>query len=120
MDDTRNVPTKAATPYSTPALFPQRLLPPPNDMHQAEIREVFSKRQVNIPLLDVIKQIPAYAKFNKDLCTDKHRLHVKKKASLTEHVSSIVQNNTPAKFKDPGSPTTSCTIGTRRLGKRTP
>ena len=39
-----------------------------------EIFEVFRKVAVNIPLLDVIKQVLKYAKFLKDLCTHKRRL----------------------------------------------
>ncbi|XP_022855492.1 uncharacterized protein LOC111376749 [Olea europaea var. sylvestris] len=37
------------------------------------------------------------------------------KAFLTENVSSIVQQNTPPKFKDPGCPTISCVIGNNRI-----
>ncbi|RVW12405.1 hypothetical protein CK203_099443 [Vitis vinifera] len=40
--------------------------------------------KVNIPLLDMIKQVPTYAKFLKDLCTIKRGLNVNKKAFLTE------------------------------------
>jgi hypothetical protein len=36
-----------------------------------EILEVFKKVELNIPLLDAIKQIPKYAKFLKELCTTK-------------------------------------------------
>ncbi|XP_034672614.1 uncharacterized protein LOC117904214 [Vitis riparia] len=34
-----------------------------------EILEVLKQVKINIPLLDMIKQVPAYAKFLKDLCT---------------------------------------------------
>ncbi|XP_031254321.1 uncharacterized protein LOC116112302 [Pistacia vera] len=34
-----------------------------------EILEMFRKVEVNIPLLDAIKQVPRYAKFLKELCT---------------------------------------------------
>ncbi|XP_022855692.1 uncharacterized protein LOC111376912 [Olea europaea var. sylvestris] len=37
------------------------------------------------------------------------------KAFLTENVSSIIQKNTPPKFKDPGCPTISCVIGNNRI-----
>jgi hypothetical protein len=55
--------------------------------------------------LDVIKQVPSYAKFFKDLCTVKRKLNVKKKAFLAEQVSVILQNNNALKYKDPGCPT---------------
>ena len=67
--------------------------------------------KVNIPLLDMIKQVPTYAKFLKDLCTGKKGLGVNKKAFLTEQVNSIIQCKTLLKYKDPGSPTISVNIG---------
>ena len=67
--------------------------------------------KVNIPLLDMIKQVPTYAKFIKDLCTVKKGLGINKKAFLTEQVSSIIQCKTLLKYKDPGSPTISVNIG---------
>ena len=67
--------------------------------------------KVNIPFLDMIKQIPAYAKFLKDLYTVKRGLNVNKTTFLTKQVSSIIQCKTPVKYKDPGSPTISVNIG---------
>ena len=51
----------------------------------------------------------------KDLCTEKKRLNIRKKAFLTEQVSSILRTNTPPKFKDPGCPTIVITIGNCRV-----
>ena len=67
--------------------------------------------KVNIPLLDMIKQVLTYAKFLKDLCTIKRGLNVNKKAFLTEQVSAIIQCKTPVKYKDPGCLTISVNIG---------
>ena len=78
--------------------------------NQNEILEVLRQVKVNIPLLDMIKQVPTYAKFLKDLCTLKRGLNVEKKAFLTEQVSSIIQCKTPVKYKDPGCPTISVNI----------
>ncbi|XP_034689080.1 uncharacterized protein LOC117916947 [Vitis riparia] len=76
-----------------------------------EIFEVLKQVKVNIPLLDMIKQVPPYAKFLKDLCTMKRGLNINKKAFLTEQVSAIIQCKTPIKYKDPGYPTISVNIG---------
>ena len=73
--------------------------------------EVLRQVKVNIPLLDMIKQVPTCAKFLKDLCIVKIRLNVDKKAFLTEQVSAIIQCKTPVKYKDPGCPTISVNIG---------
>ena len=76
-----------------------------------EIFEVFRQMKVNIRLLYMIKQIPAYAKFLKDLCTVKKGMNVNKIALLTEHVSSIIQCKTLVKYKHQGSPTILMNIG---------
>ena len=71
---------------------------------------------MNIPLLDAIKQIPSYAKFLKDLCTVKRKLVFKKEAFLLEQSTSLIRNNLPPKYKDPGSPTISIVVGNSKLG----
>ena len=96
---------------STPPPFPQALKAKKKTINQAEILEVLRKVKVNILLLDMIKQVPTYAKFLKDLCTVKRGLNVDKKAFLTEQVSVIIQCKTPVKYKDPGCPTISVNIG---------
>ena len=94
-----------------PPPFPQALRSKKKLPNQAEIWEVLRQVKVNIPLLDMIKQVPTYAKFLKDLCTVKRGLGIEKKAFLTEQVSAIIQSKTPVKYKDPGSPTISVNIG---------
>ena len=93
-----------------PPPFPQALRGKKKIPNQAEIWEVLRQVKVNIPLLDMIKQVPTYAKFLKDLCTVKKGLGIEKKDFLTEQVSSIIQCKTPVKYKDPGSPTISVNI----------
>ncbi|RVW33149.1 hypothetical protein CK203_094832 [Vitis vinifera] len=76
-----------------------------------KIFEVLKQVKVNISLLDMINQVPPYAKFLKDLCTMKRGLNINKKAFLTEQVSATIQCKTPIKYKDPGCPTISVNIG---------
>ena len=97
--------------HCMPPLFPQALRSKKKASQQAGILEVLRQVKVNIPLLDIIKQVPAYAKFLKDLCTIKKGLGIEKKAFLTEQVSAIIQSKNPVKYKDPGSPTISVNIG---------
>ena len=66
-----------------PPPFPQALRGKKKFTNQTEIWEVLRQVMVNIPLLDMIKQIPTYAKFLKDLCTVKRGLGIEKKAFLT-------------------------------------
>jgi uncharacterized coiled-coil protein SlyX len=110
-------------PYVPRAPFQERLKAPSHFGKQGEkiqaMMKVFKQVKINIPLLDAIQQVPAYAKFLKDLCTQKRksRNHIPKKALLTEHVSSLIQHNTLPKFKDPGAPTISCIIGHKEIDK---
>ena len=94
-----------------PPPFPQALRKKKSSVNQTEMLEVLRQVKVNIPLLDMIKQVPTYAKFLKNLCTVKRGLNVNKKAFLTEQVSSIIECKTPVKYKDPGCPTISVNIG---------
>ena len=59
----------------------------------------------------MIKQVPTYAKFLKDLCTVKRGLNGNKKAFLTKQVSAIIECKTPVKYKHPVCPTISFNIG---------
>ena len=69
--------------HSVPPPFPHALQKRKKSINQTEILEVLRQVKVNIPLLDMIKQVPTYAKFLKDLCTVKRGFNVNKKAFLT-------------------------------------
>ena len=97
--------------HSVPPPFTQALRKKKKSVSQTEILEVLRQVKVNIPLLDMIKQVPTYAKFLKDLCTVKRGFNVNKKALLTGQVSAITECKTPVKYKDPGCPTISVNIG---------
>ena len=103
--------------YRAPPPFPQALRGRKKATQQAGILEVLRQVKVNIPLLDLINQVPAYAKFLKDLCTIKKGLGIEKKAFLTEHVSALIQSKYPVKYKDPGSPTIPVNIGGNCINK---
>jgi hypothetical protein len=79
--------------------------------------EVFKHVHINIPFLIAIQQVPLYTKFLKDLITVKRKTNVPKKVCLSEQVSSILHCKLPIKYKDPGCPTISCTIGVSCIKK---
>ena len=70
--------------------------------------ELFKQVHINIPLLDAIKHVPAYAIFLKELCTQKRE---PRKVVLSEDVSAVLLNHLLQKMKDPGTPLISCVIG---------
>ena len=75
------------------------------------------KVEVNIPLLTAIRQIPRYARYLKELCTNKRKLRGDEKIGVGENASAVIQKKLPPKCKDPGTFTTPCTIGKTRIEK---
>ena len=53
----------------------------------------------------------------KDLCTKKRAHQTPKKVFLAANKSKIIKSTVPVKYKDPGCPTLSCTIGTTVIDK---
>ena len=81
------------------------------------ILEVLKQVKVNIPLLNMINQVPTYSKFIKDLCIVNMGLNREKKAFLIEQVSAIIKNKALVIYKDPGCPTISVTIEEMHIEK---
>ncbi|XP_070025009.1 uncharacterized protein [Nicotiana sylvestris] len=73
--------------------------------------------QLNIPLVDVLREIPKYAKYIKDIMAHKRRLTEFEIVALTEEYTSRVQNELPQKLKDPGSFTIPVRIGNIDVGR---
>ncbi|CAM8934479.1 unnamed protein product [Rhodiola kirilowii] len=80
-----------------------------------DVFELFSKVEINIPLLEAIKQIPKYAKFLKELCTNRRRGARVDQELMSRNVSVVLQRKVPPKCGDPGTYTIPCTIGNIRL-----
>ncbi|XP_021989580.1 uncharacterized protein LOC110886127 [Helianthus annuus] len=84
-----------------------------------ELWEVFKQVKVNLPLLDAIKQGPAYAKFLKELCTQKRQQKKKmpKRVDLTGQVSAVLKGDLPPKLQDPGTPLINIQVGNFQISK---
>ncbi|XP_074567178.1 uncharacterized protein LOC141823868 [Curcuma longa] len=99
-----------------PLPFPQRRTQAKRNVEEEKTREyqelvnLFSKVEVNVPLLTMIKQIPKYAKFLKDLCVHKKKLKGNELVNLGKNVSALI-HQVPQKCEDPGVFTVSCEIG---------
>ncbi|RDY12869.1 hypothetical protein CR513_02299, partial [Mucuna pruriens] len=102
---------------SIPVSFPNRTVSTKRSDIDEDLLKLFSKAEINIPLLDAIKQIPKYAKFLKELC-----VHKRKKvkgvieiggvvSTLANHRDTSVQQVLPKKCQDPGIFAVPCTIG---------
>ncbi|CAN6707385.1 unnamed protein product [Malus baccata var. baccata] len=103
----------SSIPLNAP--FPSRFKQSKKEENKKDILETFRKVQVNIPLLDAIKQVPRYAKFLKELCTTRRRISNKEVAQVSENVSAVFQRKLPPKCKDPGSCTIPCVIGNTKF-----
>ena len=58
-----------------------------------ELMKLFKEVHINIPLLDAIHHVPAYAKFLKDMCTQKREPRMNtKRILLSEDVSVVLLN----------------------------
>ncbi|KAK8634075.1 hypothetical protein V6N13_014904 [Hibiscus sabdariffa] len=55
------------SPYAEPPPFPSRFLKKDKQAEEKDILDIFRKVELNIPLLEVIRKIPRYARFLKDL-----------------------------------------------------
>ena len=82
---------------------------------EKELLKTFQKVEVNIPLLNTIRQVPRYAKFLKELCTSKKKLKGNEVLSVGENVSVIIQCKLSQKCKDPSTFTIPYTIGNQRI-----
>nr|XP_009802475.1 PREDICTED: uncharacterized protein LOC104248002 [Nicotiana sylvestris] len=59
--------------------------------------------QINIPLVDILQEVPKYAKYIKDVVANKRRLTEFETVALNEECGSRIQSKLPQKLKDPDS-----------------
>ncbi|CAN6557661.1 unnamed protein product [Malus baccata var. baccata] len=97
--------------YELPMPYPERLKPKVKDQQLTDFMKTLSKVQINLPLIDAIKNIPSYAKFLKHVCTKKKKLVDFEKVILTEQCNAVLLHKLPPKKQDPWSFTISYTIG---------
>ncbi|WJX67426.1 hypothetical protein P8452_51892 [Trifolium repens] len=97
--------------------FPQRLRNEKHDKQFAKFLEIFRKFHINIPFVEAIAQMPKYAKFLKEIISNKKKLEGFETVKLNEECSAIVLKKLPPKLKDPGSFNIPCTIGNSHFDK---
>ncbi|XP_071905805.1 uncharacterized protein [Coffea arabica] len=102
---------------TNPPPFPSRLEKSKKQYKGKEILEVFRKVEINILLLDAIKQVLKYAKFLRDLCVNRRRLRGDERVIMGENVSAVLQRKLLPKCGDPRMFTISCRIGNTLIRK---
>ncbi|KAL6346175.1 hypothetical protein AAG906_027913 [Vitis piasezkii] len=86
-------------PSSNVVSFPQRLKRQNLDKQFSKFIDIFKSLHINLPFVDMLEQMPKYAKF------------LKEKVMFTKECSAILQRKLPPRPKDIGSFTIPCTIG---------
>ncbi|XP_027067697.1 uncharacterized protein [Coffea arabica] len=97
--------------------FPSRFAKSKKKEQEQEVFDIFHKVEVNIPLLNAIKQIPQYAKFLRELCTTKKKLKGFEKIYMGENVSALLQQKLPPKYKNPSIFIVPCKIRNVKVEK---
>ncbi|XP_070041188.1 uncharacterized protein [Nicotiana tomentosiformis] len=89
-------------PLSKPTpLYPQRLSNQNGERQFKKFIQMMNSLSINVPLVDVLEQIPDYAKFMKDLVTKKRSINFET-IKVTHQVSAIFHFMAP-KLEDPGA-----------------
>ena len=89
--ETPTLPKPILKEYKPLPPFSSRLKSAKHERDDEDIMEILHKVEVNIPLLDVIKHIPRYAKFLKILCVSKKKIKFNEIVKAGENISLILQ-----------------------------
>ncbi|KAI3819085.1 hypothetical protein L1987_12908 [Smallanthus sonchifolius] len=96
----------------TPAVpYPGRLKKQKMEEQYGKFLGLFKQLHINLPFVEALAQMPKYARFLKDILTNKRKLEELSQVTLNEECSAVIQNKLPEKRRDPGSFTIPCLIG---------
>ncbi|CAH9108415.1 unnamed protein product [Cuscuta europaea] len=90
--------------------FPSRVINDDDSRKYNKFLDLLKQLHVNLPLMDALAEMPKYAKFFKDLLTNKRQLEELSIVDLNAECSAVVLRSIPEKLKDPGSFTIPCSI----------
>ena len=70
--------------------FPQRLQKAKREEQFSRFLDIFKKIEINIPFVEVINQIPNYAKFMKEILNKKRKIDEEGIVNLTTTCSAVI------------------------------
>jgi hypothetical protein len=111
--EAKNKTYKPPPPYKPQIPYPQRLKQTKINNQYQKFIKVIEKLHVEIPFTEAITQIPSYAKFLKDILTNKRRLDDPKPLEC----NFISEDKLAKKEKDPGSFSIPCILGSHVIDK---
>ncbi len=82
-----------------------------------EFLDVFGKVSVNIPMLELVTKVPAYAHFLKEFCTNIRKNRQVEQINLNPGVASVCQTSLPEKCKDEGTFSIPYVIGDKNFSR---
>ncbi|KAI3819513.1 hypothetical protein L1987_13353 [Smallanthus sonchifolius] len=96
----------------TPAIpYPGRLKKQKMEEQYGKFLGLCKQLHINLPFVEALAQMPKYARFLKDILTNKRKLEELSQVTLNEECSAVIQNKLPEKRRDPRSFTIPCLIG---------
>ncbi|XP_019173792.1 PREDICTED: uncharacterized protein LOC109169364 [Ipomoea nil] len=99
----QNLTSSTVKPYVPPIPYPQRLQKSNQDNNFKRFLEVFKKLQINIPFAEELANMPSYAKYVKEIVSNKKKLEEFATVHLNDECSAILQSKLPPKLMDPRS-----------------
>nr|XP_016436677.1 PREDICTED: uncharacterized protein LOC107762798 [Nicotiana tabacum] len=115
--DERNKIERVQKSERVPPPFPQRLRKKNDDHVFHKFLDMLKKIHLNIHLVDMLHEVPKYAKYIKNIVANKMRLTEFKTVALTEECTSRIQHKLPQKLKDLCSFTILMRIGEFNVGR---
>ncbi|XP_075111292.1 uncharacterized protein LOC107775012 [Nicotiana tabacum] len=100
-----------------PPPFPQRLKNQKDDAMYKKFLDILSQVHVNLPLVEILQEVPKYIRYLRDIVANKRRHTEFETVALTEECSARVQSKLPPKLKDPRSFTIPLSLGKQEVGR---
>ena len=97
--------------------YPARLKKDQMDAQFGKFLNIFKQLKINLLFVEAMLQMPKYAKYLKDLLSNKRKLEESGQVILNAECSAILQNEMPIKKNDPGSFTVPCVMGNSRVSR---
>uniref|UniRef100_A0A1S4CT16 Uncharacterized protein n=1 Tax=Nicotiana tabacum TaxID=4097 RepID=A0A1S4CT16_TOBAC len=101
-----------------PPPFPQRLQKQKDDAKYKKFLDILSQVCVNLPLVEILQEVPKYARYLRDIVANKQRHTEFETVALIEECSARVQSKLPPKLKDPGSFIIPLSLGKQELADK--
>ncbi|XP_023750329.1 uncharacterized protein LOC111898666 [Lactuca sativa] len=98
-------------PFQPPMPFPARAKQEKKEEEYQKFLDHIKALQINIPFIEAVAQMPKYAKFLKELLTNRRKMEEAKKVVLNENCSAAMLSKLPKKKGDPRSLTLTCQFG---------